>query len=416
MLNYPQLGPWGKGMNTLKRSESLEKDEARNVVNFDIDDAGKIRLRKGKTKVYTGIIVKDTFWSNGKIALFVEGGDLKLLNTDFTATLLRASVGYSPMRYVCVNDVIYYTNGTVTGIVRDGSNEPWGVQAPAQQPALSAATSSGSLSAGVYQVAVTFISPTGEESGTGLSAEIEVEAESSIQLSAIPQPPAGHTVRVYVSAANGEKLHSLVSLIPGQTAFRIYSVANQTARVLETQFGMAPPPGSLLEYHDGRIYIGDGNVVWTTEPLRYGLVKRAKGYYLFGSPVQMMKSVQDGIYIAADKTYFLSGTDSTELENSDVLPYGAIDCQAIDIERTTEGVIRVAWWSVRGLCIGEKNGVVQNVMEDRVAVSEFKRGSLMFREHDGIRQIVACLQDGTQSTYAVSDYVTDETARRGSAI
>ena len=223
-------------------------------------------------------------------------------------------------------------------------------------------------------------------------------------------------MRVYVSAANGEKLHSLVQLIPGQTIYRIYSVANQTARVLETQFGVAPPAGSLLEYHDGRIYIGDGNVVWVTQPLRYGLVKRSKDFWLFGSAVTMMKSVQDGIYIAADKTYFLSGIDTVELDNKDVLPYGAINCQPIEVTRTTEGVIRVAWWSVRGLCIGEKNGEVKNIMEDRVAVSEFKRGSLLFREHDGIRQIVACLQGGTESTYAVTDYVTSETARRGNAI
>ena len=403
-------------MNTLKRAETLEDEEARNIVNFDIDDAGKVRVRQGRTKVYAGNIVKDTFWSEGDISLFVEDGDLKILNTDFTATLLRSGVGYSPMRYVVVNNVVYYTNGVVTGIVRDGLNEPWGVIAPSQQPALSAANSSGSLSAGVYQVAVTFISPTGEESGTGLSAEVEVEAGGSIELSAIPQPPAGHTMRIYVSAANGEKLHSLAQLIPGQVFYRITSVANQTSRVLETQFGMAPPPGTQLEYHDGMIFIVDGNVVWYTEPLRYGLVKRMKAFFLFGGPVTMIKSVQDGLFIAADKTYFLVGIGTDELELRDVLPYGAIDCQPIEIERTTEGVIRIAWWSERGVCIGERGGVVTNLMEDKVAVSKFKRGALLFREYDGIRQIIACLQDGTESTYAASDYVTDETARRGNAI
>lgn len=417
MLIYPKLGPWTKGMNTLKRAETLEDEEARNIVNFDVDDAGKVQLRQGRTKVYAGNIVKDTFWSEGDISLFVEDGDLKILNTDFTATLLRSGVGYSPMRYVLVNGLVYYTNGVVTGIVREGSSESWGVKAPSQQPALSAANSSGSLSAGYYQVAVTFISPTGEESGTGLSAEVQVEEGDSIDVSAIPQPPAGHTMRLYVSAANGEKLHSLASLIPGQVSYRITQVANQTGRVLETQFGDAPPAGNLLEYHDGRIYIGAGNIVWVTEPLRYGLVKRTKGFFMFGGQaVTMIKSVQDGIYIAADKTYFLTGIDTPEMENRDVLPYGSIDCQPIEVERTTEGVIRVAWWSERGICVGARGGAVTNIMEDKVAVSKFKRGALLFREHDGIRQIIACLQDGTQSTYAVSDYVVDETARRGNAI
>lgn len=416
MLLYKKLGPWLKGMDTLQRAENLPDDTARNIVNFDVDDRGKIRLRKGKTKIYAGSIVKDTFWSNNDIALFVEDGDLKLLNTDFTATLLRSSVGYSPMRYVVVNNVVYYSNNVVTGIVRDGSNEPWGVKPPSQQPTLSAATSSGNLSAGVYQVAVTFISPSGEESGTGKSAQITVEAGGSIHLSAIPQPPAYHMINVYVSAANGEKLYSLHTLIRGQVDWDIYNVANQTARILETQFGMEPPAGSNLEYYNGRIYIGSGNVVWVTEPLRYGLVKRATGFYLFGSDVTMIKAVQDGVFVAADLTYFLSGIDTPNLDNLDVLPYGAIDCQPIEIEKTVEGVIRVAWWSERGLCIGERGGKVTNLMEDKVAVSKFKRGSLMFRENDGIRQIVACLQDGTQSTYAVTDYVTDETARRGNAI
>jgi hypothetical protein len=412
---YPKIGPFTKGMDTIQRSETLPEDTARNIVNFDVDDAGKTRIRAGKTQVYSGNIVKDTFWSNGDIALFVEDGDLKRLNDDFTATLIHSSAGYSPMRYVCVDDVVYYTNGVVTGLIRDGSAAPWGVTPPTRQPTLSAGTSSNGLSAGEYQVAVTFISPTGEESGTGLSERVDVGDNGVIHLSDIPQPPEGHTVRVYVSTANGEKLYSRAELIRGQISYDIYEASNVTGRILETQFGIKPPAGHLLEYHNGRIFIANGPVVFVTEPLRYGLVKRSKGFLLYGRDVTMMKSVENGIYIAADKTYFINNY-GPDIEQKDALPYGAVPGAAIELPKTQEGLIRVAWWSERGLCIGGPDGMVLNLMEDKVAISKFSRASLLYREQDGLRNIMAVLQGGEASKYAAADYVSAETARRGNAI
>jgi hypothetical protein len=149
--------------------------------------------------------------------------------------------------------------------------------------------------------------------------------------------------------------------------------------------------------------------------LRYGLVKRSKGFLLYGRDVTMMKSVENGIYIAADKTYFINNY-GPDIEQKDALPYGAVPGAAIELPKTQEGLIRVAWWSERGLCIGGPDGMVLNLMEDKVAISKFSRASLLYREQDGLRNIMAVLQGGEASKYAAADYVSAETARRGNAI
>ena len=65
---------------------------------------------------------------------------------------------------------------------------------------------------------------------------------------------------------------------------------------------------------------------------------------------------------------------------------------------------------------GGEGGEVLNVMQDRVAVSEYGSGTMMWREHKGLRQFVANLWDGDLTNYAAPDYVALETLRAGDFI
>ncbi len=418
-IRHPELGGWVNGMNNLKQPHAIDNETLRNAVNFDVDDDGNLKLRQGSASVYRGTIVKRTFWSNGDdLALFVEGTDLKRLNADFTATTLRAGVGNTPMSYVEQDGVVYWSNEVVNGKVVDGADAVWGVPTPGQQPELTVQTSGGHLVKGFYQVAITFVSATGEESGTGGSVEAEVTADGgALVLSAIPDPgDVDFLVNVYVTGPSGGQLYFHEALPSGFPTFVIRRVNHPTEGALlhplETQFGEPPPPGHLLEYHNGRIYIAQSNIVWATEPQRLGLVKQAVSYWQFPERVAVLQAVVDGMYVASDVTYFLGGIDTGDLVSRIVLEYGAVEGTGLTIEDTRQA----AWFSHKGFVVAGPSGEARNLTIDRIAVSEFQAGAMLHREHDGVTQLLATLQDGVASTFPDKKWISDEVARRGNAI
>jgi len=415
MSDYPKLGGWVQGMNTLLHKQELPADTLRSAVNIDITDKGMIKRRRGSVKKVSGVIPRGTLWSGAGRTLFVESGHLRELHRmpdgDFVSTLVRESVGNEPMAYLALNGQILWTNGVFTGrLDAKGGDHPWGVKGPDRQPNIATGTS-GNLYQGTYQIAVTFVGPDGEESGTPLAREVvAAENGSSIVLNNIPQPyGATDKIRVYCSHVNGEGLYWVGDIYQGVPLFEIDDVSNFATVLLQTQFGVSPPAGTALEAHNGRVFIVRDNIVWITEPMRYGLVKPLKDFFQFPSAVTIIKAVSDGIYIVADKTYWISGIDTPQLEQTEVLPYGGVYGTGIDIPQFDA----VAWFSHKGLVIGGLNGEVYNTMEDRVAVSEYGSGAMFWREDRGIRSVVATLHHADITPFMIPDYVALETARSG---
>jgi hypothetical protein len=146
--------------------------------------------------------------------------------------------------------------------------------------------------------------------------------------------------------------------------------------------------------------------------LRYGLVKPHRNFMMFPGEVTVIKAVADGIYVCADKTYWVTDIDTTNLQQREVLPYGAVKGTGIDIPKSDN----VAWFSQHGMVIGGLEAQLSNVQEEKSAVSKFTNGAMMFRESRGLRQLVATLGGGEQSAYLAPDYAALEIARRGDAI
>ena len=412
-LRFKTFPSFEKGMNNIGSPHTLDDDVFRNAVNVDIHDKGAWSRRKGKTKAYDGTIAKGTLWADRGIGLtlFVEGGELKRLNADNTADVIRSSVTNKPMSYVLVNGIVYYSNGFVNGKIVEGNDKPWGVEPPGSQPTLTA-TTTGELPAGVYQVAVTFVAEDGVESGTGLAGTVTLASSGGIALTGLPQPDVQtHKVRVYVSTASGEILYKYGDFSPyGMVGITRLS---ETTYPLRTQFGVRPQPFDLACYNNGRIFMAVGSTLYATDPLNYELVMPHKFFFQFAERITVVLPTQDGVYVVADKTYFIKDVDTDNLVQVDSVPYGAAFGSGIEIGNKAN---EVAWWSEKGLVIAGPGGDAKNVMLDNVAVSNFEQGKLIYREQDGMKQILAVLQNGMQSLYAADDWVASEIARRGNAI
>jgi hypothetical protein len=415
------LGRFPKGMTNLGSPEGLPEGSCRNGVNVDFLDNGQPRRRAGNSLVYPGADC-DSAWSNQRINLFREGTALKQLKRSsagvYTATTLRSGLAAAtPITFLDVNGDVYYTNSAITGklTAEDGgrvyTDGPWGVERPARQP-VATALGYGGMHPGTYQVAITFRSASGEEGGTGVAATAIVASGEGIALTDIPQPTAASHIRVYASMADGDVLY-YQGEYPAGTAGITVSAFQSDVR-LETQFGHPPLPGTALCHHNGRIYIAEGPVVWRTEALRYGLFRPDWGFLpMFPEDVRVLASVADGLYVATEAaTYFDSGIDTDGFGRRMVLPYGAAAGTVVKVPKTQ----LVAWFSHRGWVLAGPGGQIKNAMEDRNAVSKFRAGAGLFRETNGVRQLVACLRDGEASGLMAKDYVDFETARRGSAV
>lgn len=413
------LGPFTKGVNNRRVDHALgsagqfggvANDMLRSAVNVEIDDTGRVSRREGYSVVYDPAEPLHSGFECPAGVLFAEGRALKLLNPDTgVVTLLRADLALGqPVAYVEVNGETYYSNGVVTGKVVNGAARQWGVELPSGLPSLSAI--SGALPAGVYQVAVTFENASGEESGSGLAVTVDLAENQGIDIVDIPGPLGVEVakVNVYCSAANGDVLFRIAQLQPGISSFKLLVASFEGAR-LATQFLAPLPPGRVLASANGRIYSGYDNVVFYTEPLAYGLCRPSTNFLLFPAPVRVMAGVSDGLYVVADQTYFLSGSDPAKFESRVVLPYSGAFGSAAQIPTEPDAWV---WYGDRGLVTARAGGQVKAVQEEQLALDPAVKGASLHVEQDGKRQIISLSAPASYASSAAAQGFVDMEIRR----
>ena len=66
-----------------------------------------------------------------------------------------------------------------------------------------------------------------------------------------------------------------------------------------------------------------GRWLYVSEPYRYGLYNARRGFIPFPSEITVVQPCEDGVYVCADKTYWLPG-DPLATTPVVLLPYGAL--------------------------------------------------------------------------------------------
>lgn len=399
------LKGWPRGMNNILPDFALPPNTLRNAVNVDVLDTGAVRRRQGQTRKYTGTGIH-SFWSDGETALFVENGELKLLGDSFSASVVHTGVGGNRMQYEEVNGEVYYTNGAVNGKIVNGVRREWGVEAPSTPPTLAGAI--GILPAGVYQLVCTYVNDLGEESGCGRTAYIRLLGDGGI--SAMLPSPTSHEVRrvrVYMTQPNGDVLYEVADVPHNQDSI-LFSSPPDYGRACRTQFMVRTFPAEMMTFYRGRFYLVIDNVLWHTQPLAFGLIRPATDFTMFGSRIDMIKAVEDGIYLACNTTYFLKGTDVSNFDPMSVLPVGAARFSATKFPDSE----RVVWYSERGIVIGNNGGSVELAQAQNVLPNAYAQGSTLVRESNSLKQILSVVSGKSEdSSLAANDYMEAEVIR-----
>lgn len=114
-----------RGLNTANDPYEVGFSGFTRADNVDLSRNGSFSRRKGRTKVYNGVI--DAAWGDGTDFIFVEGNALKRLNPDYTATTLVSGLAHTGELYATRNVVgwLYWSTGVAMGVIVEGANREW---------------------------------------------------------------------------------------------------------------------------------------------------------------------------------------------------------------------------------------------------------------------------------------------------
>lgn len=417
------LGPWPGGIHNVPAEEQVAIAALRAAVNVDIG-ADVIRRRKGATLTLAATRPR-SLWGNGTLAFYAEGTAFK----QFDGTAASTVGTVHPCNRVVYAEAgfhIYFSDGATlqryNGLTQDV--ESAGVPAPYGSPAL-AASANGGMTAGTYQVALTYLTQDGEESGALLAGSVEVAEGQGITLTAIPQPldPRVYSVAIYITPPNGEMLQFRVAVLVGVTSYTV-GATYKLGRPLQTQFLAPLPAGQCLAYANGRLWSAAADVLYFSEPLVYGQCAPEKNLIMFPASIDLVLPLRErGLFVACGKrTYYIDGADPYKAALRAVYPAGAV--QGVFVQAPPDafdpelnlGTGDVPMWLANNgrILIGLPDGSVKEISGSKFAANrDSLPGAAMFRDQDSLKQFVASTKGGVVSGARASDSVTVTVIRNG---
>lgn len=425
------VGPWPRGIDNRHRETELLRDKDGNTItlraaeNVDLGRSGIPQRRQGTSKKISATNFH-SLYATPSFGWMLASNNNALTSYDaaLNATVLRTGLApYQVLSYDDINNEVFWSNGFQSGKVNSaGVNVPWGVEKPGGTPFVTA-TAAGGLSAGTYQVACTFSTASGEEGGSTLATVVSVAEGGGIALSSIPQPTDTRVllVRCYITQTNGDVLYWTRDIPVGMTSVTLG--VGLHGKALETQWLSPMPPGQIVRYGNGRLWVAVGNVVWYSDPLYYGQTRRSSNFITFSDNIDVMEYPNEGdgsgLFVAAGKrTYFIAGQNPKEMQLRIVHPFGAV--------RGTGATVPGAWFdpqlggnvaywmdSEGSLVLGLAGGAIRPLTSDIYLAPVADSGATLVREIDGLRQIITNLRGAGVNTAGASDSLVGTITRHG---
>lgn len=398
--------PYGPflGINNRLPDFSLATDKGywlREAENVSITNSGNVKRRMA-TELVQAMTAPHSLFGD----YLVRGSVLySVVFSPYVETFVKSLASNDPMSYAEFNGSIYFSNGTDSGrIASNGTVYPWAMQTPAD-PAVTPIA--GTLFKGLYQVAISYTnSTTGEEGGVSRFTVHDLLADGGLRIS-LPGASDGAThINIYVSNVDGtvQFLQGTASI--GTTDFDVTSLADGRQAVRRSE---APiPAGSRIFVHNGQLCSCSGADLFYGIPFRPGYYQPKRGRIPFPEAISIAIGNQGGIYVAADKTYFLAGQLVETVESVRVVAeYGAV--------RGTEFVMPmdrvVGWFCSDGIALADTQGGMNVPMNANIDLILPASGVSMVLSSSGMWRIVSCgwcmnYETGAATTYTGFDFTS----------
>jgi len=379
----------------------------RHAFNVDVADSQLLRRRDGYSQI-SAVTNSHSMFSNGVRTLLVRDSLLVEITSFSPATFvtLTGLASTATMSYYDVGGGIYFTNGTDSGFLPAGSQSPlpWGIETPSA-PILS--ETSGNLSPGRYLVALTYGNAAGRESGASSQVAIELVLPASGVHVLLPAGAVGATVvNVYLSAAGGELATWNQQVATGTLSVVCSDLS--TGRTLQNRFLSPMPAGIAVSEYHGRLLVATGSVLAYSAPRNYGMHDPSRDFVQFHGNISNVVPTTGGVFVVADKTYWLAGPDIAEAEMRVVLPHAGTPGTAVRLPDN----MTVGWYSDAGWVIGAPTGEAKPVQEETLMTDIATAGTALVRDHLGDTRVIVSLYGTVTPPVGVDPQIAAEEANR----
>lgn len=357
------------GSNNIAKPERLPEGAVVDAVNMDFTVGGKAELRTGFELVRNDSDIRAVFSLGDAIALV--SGDELIRISDFGDKRL-AAIAQGPVAAVLHNNELFLN--TMADSLRIGSEvEPWAVR----EPNFYLELTTGNFPSGIYKVAVTAVDG-GIESGC-MPMIITLGEGQGIRVNTDDQ----RACRIYCSVANGATLY--YQGIAYQTNLLATPVDDTERLVTDSLYSL--PFCSHLESHQSIIVGAQDRFVFYTRPMMPHLHNPEEDYLQFSSEVTAVVSVGSGLYVCADKTYFITGLGGPEMTQRAVLDFGAIAGTTVKLPDGT-----AAWFCKYGQVITRQDGSAELINRASYVPNTAEAGASGFLEHNGNQMIITTMR------------------------
>lgn len=394
-----------KGLRNNVDATGFELGDLEAALNVDLNDVGQLLRRKGTSAPVLAGVDRD-LWASGSVCLGVGGNALKRIHPGYTTTTLRTGLTAArALSYASVGDRVFYTNGVETGCVQEGAHRTWGLTVPG---VFDLATASGTLPAGRYQVAITYIRSDGQESGARLASVLDVPAAGGVALTNMPvsADPTVVSKRVYLSSPGGEALYLAGAVSNAMTSFAVRELRMGSAP-LTTQFLSPPPAGDHIAYFNGYMLVAVGNRLYPSIPYGPELFDLRKAIPVLDH-ITLVSPAEDGVWVGTESQVLWFGGDTPDrwayrvVAEYGVIP-GTLSLADGDVFGSGDaaGSLVALFTTKNGICAGRNGGAFSNLTQSRFAFPAQPTGVGVCRKHRGLAQYLVTLK-GSESAANVA--------------
>lgn len=362
------------------------------AVNVDIDDSGRLARRSGQTLLIPGSA--HSLYADGEACLYVQDETMYRLDRELVPTPVAMGLDDAPMAYVTVGNRVYHSNGLSSAVYQDGYVRSWGIDLKLTDVAAGATT--GVLPAGVYLFAMTLLREDGQESGCGQAQRIDLANGSGIRFTwSVPRDPAIVRAVLYLTQPDGETLFQAAEVNVEDAEFTY--VGGPRSLPLATQWLDAPPKGTSLALHRGRIYIAQGEHLFATSALSYEHCDLRDYRAIDASEILLLAAVDSGLFVGTKKAvWFLSGAsfaDNALVKKIDtvVLPGSLTSGDAGEILGNPQlsGQHAVMFATGAGILLGLPDGNLINLTSDSYQLPAASHGAALLRSGQAHHYLLA---------------------------
>ena len=421
-----QLGPFRAGINNLSRETSVPRAALREAVNVVLSDDGKVRRREGY-ELLEPLPGATSIFASGRRGFVSAGGTLftfeahgqALSGLTPIAAGLRAD---ARLTSALIEPDLFVSDGAMNLRIDPSNNiTPWSVD-EAAMPVVSAAPG-GALTAGRYEITITYRNALGEEGPASLPGMVEVLADASAILVQLPPVPSIYPrVAIYATKPNGTE-PLLVGHVP-RNAGTVTISDNRRGRPCPTLDLYPLPPAEHALYWRSRLWLAGGSVLVASEPFQYGLYRPDETTMHFAEQITGIGTTGEaggGIFVGQEsRTYYARGDRPNALALEEKYPAGIVvgtltmvpGAQLPLDAPPTEPV--PMWLATNGVvCVGLPDGSVLPLTETRFAADVGATGAGAFIQKDGESRFVATTAEPSENGFAVRDEVVFEVVRNG---